>query len=104
LRATVELTRIAAVKLEREDESVRRRRDAILQAVDEQLSSPQTPEVRAHFQRLLALGYDDDEARIMIAGRLIIFITNALNGLPYTHQDYVRELERLPQSANEWPE
>jgi hypothetical protein len=46
-----------------EDAATQRRKAAILRGVQDQLESPDTPEVRLHYRRLLSLGHSDAEAR-----------------------------------------
>jgi len=70
---------------------------AILRAVQDQLQSPETPEVRFHFQRLISLGHSDSEVRELIA-TVLVFYFNGLEGArEYTYSDYVAHLERLPE-------
>jgi hypothetical protein len=80
-----------------EDAAMQRRKAAILRGVQDQLESPDTPEVRLHYQRLLSLGRSDSEARELIATLLTFYIWHTKRGDDYTYSDYVAELERLPE-------
>ena len=73
-----------------------RRRELMLQAVQDQLTSPDTPEVRTHYERLRALGHSEAEARELIATVLTFYIWHTVRKDDYTYSDYVAELARLP--------
>jgi hypothetical protein len=75
----------------------RRRRAAVLAALDEQLNSSDTPQVREHYQRLRALGRPDDDVRELMATVLVFYLSHSARGDNYTYEDYVAELGRLPQ-------
>ena len=80
-----------------EEAAKQRRKAAILRGVQDQLDSPETPEVRLHYQRLLSLGHSDSEARELIATVLAFYIWHIKRRDDYTYADYVAELERLPE-------
>ena len=80
-----------------EDAAKQRRKAAILRGVQDQLESPDTPEVRLHYQRLLSLGRSDSEAQELLATLLAFYIWHIKRGDGYTYSDYVAELERLPE-------
>jgi len=80
-----------------EEAAKQRRKAAFLRGVQDQLDSPETPEVRLHYQRLLSLGHSDSEARELIATLLAFYIWHTKRGDDYTYADYVAELERLPE-------
>jgi hypothetical protein len=80
-----------------EERDKRRRREAMLQAVQDQLTSPETPEVREHYERLRSLGHSDGEARELIATILLFYMWNTMRGNDYSYSDYVAELARLPE-------
>ena len=80
-----------------EDAAKQRRKAAILRGVQDQLESPDTPEVRLHYQRLLSLGHSDSQARELIATLLAFYLWHIKRGDAYTYTDYVAELERLPE-------
>lgn len=80
-----------------EEAGRQRRRALVMRGVEAQLTSPETPEVRFHYQRLLSLGHGDAEAREMIGTLLMCYIWHSQRGDAYTYADYVAELERLPE-------
>ena len=74
-----------------------RRKKLMLSAVQDQMNSPETPEVRAHYERLRALGHSDTEVRELIATLLAFYIWHTMRGDNYTYTNYVTELARLPE-------
>lgn len=74
----------------------RSRKRLMLRAVHDQLNSPETPEVRVHYNRLIAMGYSDSQAQELIATVLASYMWHMLRGENYTYADYVAELARLP--------
>ena len=68
-----------------------------MRGVQDQLESPDTPEVRLHYLRLLSLGHSDTEARELIATLLTFYMWHIARRDAYTYSDYVAELERLPE-------
>ena len=68
----------------------------MLQALDDQLHSDETPEVRQHYQRLLKSGQSDAETRELMATILAFYFWHTARGDEYGYSDYVRELARLP--------
>ena len=80
-----------------EEAAKQRRKALILRAVQDQLESPETPEVRLHYQRLISLGHSDSQARELIATLLAFFIWHTQRGDDYTYSDYVAQLEQLPE-------
>src|SRR5438105_3646762 len=80
-----------------EDKAKQRRREAILTALADQLSSPETPEVKKHYERLLALGITDPEVRELMATILVFYIRHAMRKDDYTYDDYLSELSKLPE-------
>ncbi len=68
----------------------------MLQALDEQLASPETPEVRHHYQRLLDEGYSEEDTRELLATILSFYIWHTKRGDGYSYADYVEELAQLP--------
>ena len=73
-------------------------RQAIFDALDEQLASAETPEVRSHFDRLLALGIDELEVRKMMGVELVGYMSKRLRDEPFSYADYVECLSRLPDA------
>jgi len=80
-----------------EDRDKQRRKELMLRGVEDQLTSPDTPEVRVHYERLLSLGHSDAEARELIAALLAIYIWHTMRKDDYTYADYVAELGSLPE-------
>jgi hypothetical protein len=80
------------------DEDKQRRREILLTALDEQLSSPETPEVRSELERLIALGLPAAEARRMMARVLAMYVWHTMRKDPYTYEDYLMDLSTLPES------
>jgi len=70
---------------------------AILRAVQDQLESPESPEVQLHYQRLISLGYSDTDSRNLIATVLLFYLNDLAAGRDHTYADYVANLERLPE-------
>jgi len=80
-----------------EQKEINKRRRALLDALDEQLSNPETPEVNEQYDRLLSLGIPDLKARLMMAEVFATYIWHTLRKDDYTHADYVAELSKLPE-------
>jgi hypothetical protein len=80
-----------------EERDKQRRKKLILQEVQDQLTSPETPEVRTHYERLCSLGHTDAEARDLISTVLAFYILHTMRKDDYSYSDYVAELERLPE-------
>ena len=80
-----------------EQKEKNRRRRAILDALDEQLSSPETSEVLQQYDRLLDSGIPDLKARLQMARVLAGYIWHTLRKDNYTYANYVAELSRLPE-------
>jgi len=79
-----------------EEQDAQRRKQLMLSAVQDQLNSPETPEVREHYQRLLSLGHSETEAKELIATVLAIYIWHTMRQDGYTYSDYLAELAKLP--------
>jgi hypothetical protein len=80
-----------------EDRDKQRRRELMLRAVQDQMSSSETPEVRVHYDRLRSLGHSDAQARELIATVLAVYIWHTMRKDDYSYSDYVAELARLPE-------
>ncbi len=80
-----------------EEAAKQRRRKAILQALDDQLRSPETPEVKQHYDRLLALGQTDFDVRELMATVLAFYLWHTMQKDGYNYDDYLEELARLPE-------
>jgi hypothetical protein len=80
-----------------EERDAQRRKQLMLAAVQAQLTSPETPEVKEHYQRLLSLGHSETEAKELIATVLAFYIWHTMRKDGYTYADYLAELARLPE-------
>jgi hypothetical protein len=80
-----------------EERDKQRRKELILRGVQDQMTSPDTPEVRAHYERLRSLGHTDAHARELIATVLGFYIWHTMRKDDYNYSDYVAELARLPE-------
>lgn len=70
---------------------------ALLQAVQDQLKSAKSIEVQHEYQRLVALGIGDSDAREMIATILSFHMVSSLQrGKEFDYPAYLTELRRLP--------
>jgi hypothetical protein len=79
------------------DPATAARRQMMLNALDEQLRSPDTPAVKSHYDRLRALGHSDEHVRELMATVLAFYLWHTTRGDEYTYDDYIRELARLPE-------
>jgi hypothetical protein len=82
---------------ESEDKAKQRRRQLILAALADQLSSPDTPEVKEHYDRLRGLGVNDPEVRELMATVLAFYIWHTMREDDYGYDDYLEELATLPK-------
>ena len=80
-----------------EQKAKNQRRRAILDALDEQLSSPEAPEVKQQYERLLSLGITDFKARLLMAQVFATYIWHTLRKDNFTYADYVAQLSQLPE-------
>jgi hypothetical protein len=80
-----------------EDRDKQRRKELMLRGVQDQLTSPDTPDVRVHYERLLSLGHSDTQARELIATVLAFYIWHTMRKDDYSYSDYVAELAKLPE-------
>ena len=80
-----------------EERGKHRRKQLMLRAVEDQLTSPETPEVRAHYERLRSERHSDMEARELIATVLAFYIWHTMRQDGYGYADYVDELATLPE-------
>jgi hypothetical protein len=79
------------------DPATAARRQMMLNALDEQLHSPDTPAVKTHYERLRALGHSDEHTRELMATVLAFYLWHTSRGGDYSYEDYVTELARLPE-------
>jgi hypothetical protein len=80
-----------------EDKARQRRRKAFLTALAEQLASPETPEVKQQYDRLLGLGLPDAEVRELMATTLAIYFWHTMRNDDYTYDNYVADMSKLPE-------
>ena len=79
------------------DDHPLRRKAAIMQALQDQLDSNDTPEVNEHYARLRSLGYADKPARELMATVLAVYLWHMMQGDTYTYADFVAQLAQLPE-------
>jgi hypothetical protein len=70
---------------------------AILDAVANQLKDRNPPETLETYKRLLAMGYSDEDARIMIGQVVVCEMFDVVKQQePYNHKRFVERLAKLP--------
>ena len=69
----------------------------MLRALDDQLNSAETPELRDQYDRLRGLGHTDAETRELMPTVLTFYIWHTMRQDGYTYREYVGELARLPK-------
>ena len=73
-------------------------KDQFLQIVDTQLKDNDPPHTRVTFDRLQAVGYDEETARLMIAQCVAAEIWEVMSGNePFNEVRYRKDLDRLPE-------
>jgi predicted nucleic-acid-binding protein len=77
-------------------------RAAFLEVVDNQLMANDPPETRATFDRLVAQGIPEKDAKLYIAQAVCVETYTILkHRKPFNQQRYVANLQRLPQPPQE---
>ena len=77
-------------------------RAAILEVVENQLRDGTPPETKLTFQRLVAVGYSEHEARRLIAAVVASEIFGVLkHNQPYDETRFIAALRRLPKMPYE---
>jgi predicted nucleic-acid-binding protein len=77
-------------------------RAAFLEIVDNQLRANDPPETRATFDRLVAQGISEKDAKLYIAQAVCVEVYTILKHRePFNQQRYVENLQRLPQPPEE---
>jgi hypothetical protein len=72
---------------------------AVLEVVENQLRDLDPPETKQTYDRLLAAGYDDPQAREMIGKVVLTEIVAVLqSGRPYDEQRFTAALAKLPDA------
>jgi SOS response regulatory protein OraA/RecX len=70
---------------------------AILEVVENQLRADNPPETRKTFERLLKEGFDEQEAKQLIASVVAGEVFDVLKQQqPYDHERFVKALNQLP--------
>jgi formate dehydrogenase maturation protein FdhE len=73
-------------------------RAALMQGLEDQLRSSETPEVRAELDRLVTAGVNKKEAKEMMATILAFHIARLMKAeKPFDNAAYLAELRRLPE-------
>jgi len=76
----------------------KRVREGIMEAVNEQLSKNDPPEVKQTLDRLISEGWSKTDAKSLIAQCLIVEIFDiGKHGKPYDPERYVKNLNNLPE-------
>lgn len=74
-------------------------REEILKAVDNQLHDRNLPEAKSTYDRLLGIGYSDEDARICISQVLTMEIYECMMDMrPFNRTIYVERLNKLPET------
>ena len=75
---------------------------AILEAVNNQLKSGDPPETRQTFNRLIAEGISEKDAKIYIGQAIAVEIFNVMkHGKTFNLDRYRKNLSRLPEEPSE---
>ena len=73
-----------------------------LEIVDNQLRDYSPPEARHTFERLIAQGISEEDAKIYIAQAVCVEVYDAMkNEKPYNRERYIKNLKRLPEEPLE---
>ena len=73
-------------------------RELLLQVVDNQIRDLEPPETRGTLDRLVAEGFEPEEARLLIANVVATEIVEVIQReQPYDHDRFVAALDRLPE-------
>ncbi len=82
----------------------KRLKAAFLEIVDNQLRDGDPPETRQTYERLLAEGHSDEDARLLIGNLLVHEIYDMLKRRrTFDQAGFVANLARLPQLPDETP-
>ena len=72
-------------------------KDAILEAVNNQIESLNPPETKETYDRLLGMGYSDEETKEMIGGVVSSEIFEVMKKKePFNKERFVKALNKLP--------
>ena len=71
---------------------------AILEVVDNQLRDNDPPQTKSTYNRLIGLGYSDDETRRLIAFVVLSELNEMVKQMkPFNQRRFARALRRLPE-------
>ena len=77
-----------------------RAKEAILEGVREQLNSPESPCVKANYDRLLSEGIEKEEVMKMLGSVLAVEMWEiSKHGRDFDEKTYIERLERLPDMS-----
>ncbi len=72
-------------------------RQALFEAIEDQMRDGTPPETKRTFDRLVGEGYSKDDAMGLIATVLTVEMANVAGGEAYDEDTYVQELRALPE-------
>ena len=72
-------------------------RQALFEAIEDQMRDGTPPETKRTFDRLVGERYSEDDAMGLIATALIFEMAKVAGGEEYDEDAYVRELRALPE-------
>ncbi len=77
-------------------------RDAILDAVENQITSKKPPETALTLKRLIEEGHSDSQAKQLIGQAMAVEVLDSLNNRkPYNERRYLNNLKNLPGQPEE---
>ncbi len=77
-------------------------RRVYLEVVDNQLRDNNPPETRVTFDRLRSEGFNETEAKVLIASAIAFETFQVMkSGAPFNHDRFVHNLNRLPDQTFE---
>ncbi len=77
-------------------------RDAILNAIDNQINTKNPPETALTLKRLIRQGHSGPEAKQLIGQAMVIEVIDAFkNKKPYNEKRYIDNLRNLPKEPRE---
>lgn len=73
-------------------------REQIFEILKNQIKSGTPPETKQTLERLVDLGYSDQDARMLIGRCVAVELFNVLKfGKPYDNDRYISNLKKLPE-------
>lgn len=77
-------------------------REALLQVVENQISSLDPPETKQTYDRLLREGYGEEETRSFLAAAVLIEMNKMMKKMePFNRQRFIAFLHALPASLDQ---